>query len=71
MRRPRAGRLTVGSWSDRGAKGLLHGSQQIVQLEDRPHGRSGVPLYLWYAPGKEAEILPQILTTGTVTALAR
>ena len=35
------------------------------------HGRSGVPLYLWYAPGKEAQILPQILTKGTVTALAR
>ncbi|HEY5721722.1 MAG TPA: thioredoxin family protein [Allosphingosinicella sp.] len=34
------------------------------------HGRAGVPLYLWYAPGKEAEILPQILTPGTVTALA-
>ena len=26
------------------------------------HGRSGVPLYLYYAPGREAEILPQILT---------
>jgi cytochrome c biogenesis protein CcdA len=35
------------------------------------HGRAGVPLYLWYAPGKEAEILPQILTPGTVTALAQ
>jgi thiol:disulfide interchange protein len=23
---------------------------------------AGVPLYLWYAPGKEAEKLPQILT---------
>jgi thiol:disulfide interchange protein len=33
------------------------------------HGRAGIPLYLWYAPGKEAEILPQILTPGTVTAL--
>jgi thiol:disulfide interchange protein len=35
------------------------------------HGRAGIPLYLWYAPGKEAEILPQILTPGTVTALAQ
>ena len=34
------------------------------------HGRSGVPLYLWYAPGREPEILPQILTVGRVTALA-
>jgi hypothetical protein len=29
-----------------------------------------VPLYLWYAPGKEAEILPQILTVGRVRGLA-
>jgi thiol:disulfide interchange protein DsbD len=31
-------------------------------------GRAGVPLYLWYSgkPGTEAEILPQILTTGIV-----
>jgi thiol:disulfide interchange protein len=33
-------------------------------------GRSGVPLYLWYAPGKEAQMLPQILTVGGVAALA-
>ena len=25
-------------------------------------GRSGVPLYLWYAPGKDAVVLPQLLT---------
>ncbi|SCW39171.1 Thiol:disulfide interchange protein [Sphingobium faniae] len=34
-------------------------------------GRSGVPLYLWYAPGKEAQALPQLLTPSTLTALAR
>ncbi|WP_030538777.1 protein-disulfide reductase DsbD [Sphingobium sp. DC-2] len=34
-------------------------------------GRSGVPLYLWYAPGKEAQVLPQILTPATLTALVR
>ena len=33
-------------------------------------GRSGVPLYLWYAPGKDAELLPQVLTVGRVTGLA-
>jgi thiol:disulfide interchange protein DsbD len=35
------------------------------------HGRSGVPLYLYYAPGAtEAKVLPQILTEGEVlTAL--
>ncbi len=30
------------------------------------HGRSGVPLYLYYAPGEPAEVLPQVLTTGRV-----
>ena len=33
------------------------------------HGRSGVPLYLYYAPGAaEPEVLPQILTEGEVLA---
>jgi len=31
------------------------------------HGRDGVPLYLYYAPGAaQAEVLPQILTEGQV-----
>jgi DsbC/DsbD-like thiol-disulfide interchange protein/cytochrome c biogenesis protein CcdA len=34
------------------------------------HGRSGVPLYLYYAPGQEARELPQILTSSALTALA-
>ncbi|WP_077146831.1 protein-disulfide reductase DsbD [Sphingopyxis sp. KK2] len=35
------------------------------------HGRNSVPLYLWYAPGAaKPEILPQILTPGTLTDLA-
>ncbi|WP_300111492.1 protein-disulfide reductase DsbD domain-containing protein [Sphingobium sp.] len=34
-------------------------------------GRSGVPLYLWYAPGNEAVVLPQLLTPATLTALVR
>lgn len=34
-------------------------------------GRSGVPLYLFYAPGKDAQILPQLLTPATLTALVR
>jgi DsbC/DsbD-like thiol-disulfide interchange protein/cytochrome c biogenesis protein CcdA len=33
------------------------------------HGRSGVPLYLYYPKGKEAQILPQILTPATLAAL--
>ncbi|MEC3910461.1 protein-disulfide reductase DsbD domain-containing protein [Sphingobium sp. CR2-8] len=32
-------------------------------------GRSGVPLYLWYAPGKEAQTLPQLLTPATLAGL--
>ena len=33
------------------------------------HGRAGVPLYLYYAPGQEPVILPQILTVATLTDL--
>jgi len=33
------------------------------------YGRSGVPLYLYYAPGRDAEVLPQILTVGRLTGL--
>lgn len=32
-------------------------------------GRSGVPLYVWYAPGKQPVILPQVLTVDTLTGL--
>ena len=38
-------------------------------LESRE--RAGVPLYLWYAPGRQPEELPQILTPGMLTELAR
>ena len=34
-------------------------------------GRSGVPLYLFYAPGKQALVLPQLLTPATLTDLVR
>tara|TARA_R110002124_G_scaffold106130_4_gene257542 strand:+ start:4344 stop:6458 length:2115 start_codon:yes stop_codon:yes gene_type:complete len=33
------------------------------------HGRAGVPLYIYYGPGKEPMILPQILTVATLTEL--
>ncbi|MEP6785798.1 MAG: protein-disulfide reductase DsbD domain-containing protein [Sphingomonadales bacterium] len=34
------------------------------------HGRSGVPLYLYYKPGTaDPQVLPQVLTVGTLTAL--
>ena len=38
-------------------------------LEGR--GRAGVPLYLWYAPGKPSEELPQILTPAMLISRAR
>ncbi|MEM7688902.1 MAG: thioredoxin family protein [Pseudomonadota bacterium] len=34
-------------------------------------GAAGVPLYLWYEPGGEAEQLPQVLTPDTLTELAK
>ncbi|MEP6982602.1 MAG: protein-disulfide reductase DsbD domain-containing protein [Sphingomicrobium sp.] len=38
-------------------------------LESR--GRAGVPLYLWYAPGKPPEELPQVLTPATLIGRAQ
>jgi thiol:disulfide interchange protein len=34
-------------------------------------GRSGVPLYIHYAPGKAPEILPQLLTVSLVLSLTQ
>jgi thiol:disulfide interchange protein len=33
------------------------------------HGRSGVPLYLYYPPGREPQVLPQVLTPGRLTQM--
>jgi len=38
-------------------------------LESR--SRAGVPLYLWYAPGKPSEELPQLLTPAMLIDRAR
>jgi thiol:disulfide interchange protein DsbD len=38
---------------------------EITRLLEK-HGRSGVPLYLLYAGSGEPQVLPQILTEGTV-----
>jgi thiol:disulfide interchange protein len=35
------------------------------------HGRAGVPFYLWYAPGRSPEELPQLLTAGMLIDRAR
>ncbi|MGZ8360731.1 MAG: protein-disulfide reductase DsbD family protein [Allosphingosinicella sp.] len=53
-------RVMVGDWT--------RGDVAIGRFLER-HGRSGVPLYLYYAPGREAEMLPQILTVGRLTGL--
>jgi DsbC/DsbD-like thiol-disulfide interchange protein/cytochrome c biogenesis protein CcdA len=34
------------------------------------HGAAGVPLYLWYAPGREPQVLSQVLAPDTLTELA-
>jgi thiol:disulfide interchange protein/DsbC/DsbD-like thiol-disulfide interchange protein len=53
--------VLVGDWT--------RGDAEIGRFLER-HGRSGVPLYLWYAAGKaEPETLPQILTVGRVAGL--
>jgi thiol:disulfide interchange protein DsbD len=50
--------LLVADWTNR--------NPAITALLES-HGRSGVPLYLYYAPGAaEPTILPQILTEGEV-----
>lgn len=53
--------VLVGDWTD--------GDPALGRFIER-HNRAGVPLYLWYAPGSaEPQVLPQVLTTGTLTAL--
>ena len=52
--------VLVGDWT--------RGDAEIGRFLES-HGRSGVPLYLFYAPGRDAEALPQILTTGRLTRL--
>jgi len=52
--------VLVGDWT--------RGEPEIGRFLES-HGRSGVPLYLYYRPGAPAEVLPQILTVGRVTGL--
>jgi thiol:disulfide interchange protein DsbD len=39
-----------------------------IAAELRSRGRPGVPLYLYYAPGRDAVVLPQILSEAAVLA---
>jgi thiol:disulfide interchange protein len=52
--------VLVGDWT--------RGDADIARFLEK-HGRSGVPLYLWYPSGGEPRILPQILTVGTLAGL--
>jgi len=55
-------KVLAGDWTN--------GDPEITRfLESR--GRAGVPLYLWYAPGKPPQELPQVLTPGMLIARAR
>ena len=53
--------VLVGDWTD--------GDPAIGRFLEA-QGRSGVPLYLFYKPGGEAQVLPQILTPGLLAGLA-
>ena len=59
--RARGVRVLVGDWTS--------GNAEIGRFLER-HGRSGVPLYLHYPAGGEAQVLPQLLTARTLTDLA-
>ena len=55
-------KVLAGDWTN--------GDPEITRfLESR--GRAGVPFYLWYAPGKPPEELPQVLTPGMLIARAQ
>ncbi|KQT33775.1 thiol:disulfide interchange protein [Sphingomonas sp. Leaf412] len=55
--------VLVGDWTD--------GDPVLGRFIAR-HDRAGVPLYLYYAPGaKQPRVLPQVLTRGMLTDLAR
>jgi thiol:disulfide interchange protein len=55
-------KVVVGDWTN--------GDPTITRfLESR--GRAGVPLYLWYSPGREPEELPQVLTPSELISRAQ
>jgi thiol:disulfide interchange protein len=52
--------VLVGDWT--------RGDPAIGRFLEK-HGRSGVPLYLYYAPGKPVETLPQVLTPSRLVSM--
>lgn len=53
--------VLMGDWTD---------GDPVIGRFIESHGRSGVPLYLFYKPGESVEVLPQVLTPSMLTALA-
>lgn len=53
--------VLAGDWTN--------GDPAITRFLER-RGRAGVPLYLWYEPGRAPRELPQVLTPGMLTGLA-
>jgi len=52
--------VLVGDWT--------RGDAEIGRFLER-HGRSGVPLYLYFEPGQPVEILPQVLTPSRLVSM--
>ncbi|MBT8432846.1 MAG: thioredoxin family protein, partial [Altererythrobacter sp.] len=52
----------VGDWTRRDAE---------ISMFLNKQGAAGVPLYLWYEPGQEAEQLPQVLTPDMLIQRAK
>ena len=55
-------RVFVGDWTN--------GDPAITRFIEA-QGRAGVPLYLWYEPGKPPEQLPQLLSAAMLTERAQ
>ena len=55
-------KVLAGDWTD--------GDPVITRFLES-QGRAGVPLYLWYSPGKPPEQLPQVLTPAMLISRAR
>ena len=54
--------VLVGDWT---------GGDAAIGRFLQSQGRSGVPLYVYYAPGKDPQILPQLLTISRVVSLTQ
>ena len=58
--RKRGVAVLVGDWTD--------GDPAMGRFIEA-HNRAGVPLYLYYAPKRDARVLPQVLTAGMLSTL--